>query len=162
MKKSFRYFIWIIAILFITGCGVEEQIRDVLFKSLQNEGIIDKDLSLVETFTSKTISFNINSSTYYIYRNENDNYLGIKYSSCNGDYSCNADYKVSIYNVELTDEEIIYIDEDDIGEKEQYFIIDDKYAEEINYDLRLRNEYQATEYKPLFGEHYFKFELVKQ
>ena len=157
MKKSFMYAICIIVILFITGCGVNKQTEDVLFRSLQNEGIIDKDLILVETFTSKSVGVFIISNTYYIYKDKNNGYLGIEYSSCIGDYSCDADYKVSIYNVEATDEELVYISEDDIGSKERYFVINGKYVEDVNYDLTLKKEYQATEYKPLFGKKYYKF-----
>ena len=140
MKKKFIYFILIITILFITGCQVGKQKTEKIFTSLKNEGIIGNDLSLVKKFTSKTISININSSIYYIYKDKNNTYLGIKYSSCNGDYLCDSDYKISIYNVKLTDDEIIYINEDEIGTKEKYYIIDNKYAKNINNELTLKNE----------------------
>lgn len=120
-EKVLICLISIIVLITITGCDASKDTSDSIFSSLKKEKIVDKNLEFVETVTSKTISFNISSQTYYIYKDSNNNFVAIQYSSCNGDYTCDADYKVSIYDATLN-EEIIYIDEKDIGGKENYYI----------------------------------------
>ena len=160
MKKVLFCLIGIITLIGITGCNASKDSSDVIFNSLKSEKIIDKNLEFVETVTSKNISFLINSTTYYIYKTSNNNFVAISYSSCNGDYTCDADYKVSIYDATSNEEEIIYIDEEDIGEKENYYIFDNKYSENNKYNLTNKNDYFATEKQALFKGKYYSFELA--
>ena len=119
MKKILICLLSIIALTGMTGCDASKDTSDVILNSLKNEKIIDKNLEFVETVTSKNIRFLINSTTYYIYKTSNNNFVAISYSSCNGDYTCDDDYKVSIYDATLNEEEIIYINEEDIGKKRE-------------------------------------------
>ncbi len=160
MKKVLICLIGIIALIGMTGCDASRDTSESIFSSLKKEKIVDKNLEFVETVTSKTISFVIDSNTYYIYRDSKNNFVAIQYSSCNGDYTCNADYKVSVYNATLN-EEIIYIDEEEIGGKEYYYIFDDKYAENNKYNLTLTKEYLVTEKSKLFKGKYYSLELLK-
>lgn len=119
--------------------------------------------------TEKIISYYISSKEYDIYKDSNNNYLAIKYSSCNGDSSCDADYEVAVYDATLTSEELIYIDEDMIDVKEHFHILNNVYDENSNliytenekYNLETKEVYYADKTKNIFGKEYFKFELVK-
>lgn len=159
IKKFLICLIGIIVLITITGCSITENTRDSIYDSLKKQNIIDENLEFVETVTSKTISFLISSNTYYIYKDSKNNFIAIYYSSCNGDYTCDADYRVSIYNATLN-KEIIYIDEEDIGIKENYYIFDDKYAENCKYNMTLVRSYYAIEKSSFFRGKYFSFELV--
>lgn len=161
MKKVLVGLISLIVLMTITGCNATKDISDNIFSSLKKEEIVDKNLEFVETVTKKTFSVFIKSETYYIYKDLNDNFVAILYSSCNGDYTCDTDYKVSIYNADLTDEKIAYIDEDELKGKDYYYIFDNQYAKNNKYNLTFNEEYQAFERKPFFRKNYYTFELIK-
>lgn len=160
MKKILICLLSIIALTGMTGCDASKDTSDVILNSLKNEKIIDKNLEFVETVTSKNISFVISSTTYHIYKKSNNNFVAIQYSSCNGNYTCDADYKVSIYDASLTDDDIIYIDKNDISGEESYYIFDNKYSKNNKYNLTLTKEYLATEKSALFKGKYYSLELV--
>lgn len=160
MKKILICLLSIIALTGMTGYDASKDTSDVILNSLKNEKIIDKNLEFVETVTSKNISFVISSTTYHIYKKSNNNFVAIQYSSCNGNYTCDADYKVSIYDASLTDDDIIYIDKNDISGEESYYIFDNKYSKNNKYNLTLTKEYLATEKSALFKGKYYSLELV--
>ena len=162
MKKILFCFINIFALICLTGCNASDEASDNMFLSLQKEEIVEKDFKFIEKITSVSLMTDHlpQRKTFYIYTDDNNNYIGINYSSCNGDYSCDTDYKVSIYDISLNDDEIVYIDDPSV-DIEHYYVNNGKYSENINYDLSLKNEYHATEKNPLVGKNYFEFELVK-
>lgn len=158
MKKFLLCILFFIISVLVTGCEVDDEVRNELFESLQKQEIIEEDLDFITSFTSKNIGLFISSKTYDLYKDDDDNIIGIYYFSCSGNNYCNSDYKIEIYDIEVEDEELIEIDEDDLGGYEHYYIMDDKYYENINYDLTLKDEYFVTEHKKFFFFKYYKID----
>lgn len=156
-KKILIYLIGIIILIGIIGCDADEETSYILFNSLKSQKLIDEDFNFVETVIERENSLFITRTTYYIYEDSNDNYLAIQYSSCNGDNTCDSDYKVKIYDASLTNDDIIYID--DISGEERYYIFDNKYSKNNKYDLTCTKAYYATKKYKLFKGNYYSFEL---
>ena len=155
MKRFLMFVLCFVFLVLVSGCEVDDEVRHDLFDTLQNEEIIDEDLDFIASYTSKTTGLFISSDTYYLYEDEDDNIIAINYFSCTGNTTCDSDYKISIYDVEVEDVELIEIDDEEVGYYDHYYIMKDKYYENMNYDLTLNDEYYATKHtKFLFFDYY--------
>lgn len=157
MKKFLNCLILFLVVISFSGCDAGEKESGIMFDSLKTEKIVDKDFEFIEKITSKNISYTISSETYYVYKDTDDNLIAVKYSYANEDYGSEADYIVSIYKASLINEKINYIDKEQLGNIEHYYIYDDKYSENNKYDFKLTDKYAALERKSMFAKKYYTF-----
>lgn len=96
-NKIIVFFILLSFILILSGCESSNKDKDILFKQLKKQKIIDNDYKLIDVVTEIGPALeHCNSSTYYIYKNDNGNMIAIRYES--GILKdCNCNHIVSIY-----------------------------------------------------------------
>lgn len=161
MKKIGIAWIFALFVCLLTGCSVDQDTRMTIIDSLKEEEILDANATFVESFSKKYISYLISISVYDVYEDDQGNLTVLQISSCEGSYACDADYKISIYDVTKVYEDIRYIDEDELGTQSLYYIFDDCYTLEPKYQLTLRATYQARQESSWWGKTYYTLEKVE-
>lgn len=156
MKKIVLSLVLLLGFVCLTGCDSNTDAVDGMLNALKNDGIVDKNLVLVDKVTKTGTTLFLTKTTYYIYKNQDSNLVAINYNtdvSSKNDY----DYSVTIYNdVSVSDVEYI----DDSSNPETYYTYQDgKKSESNKYSLSNQKVYNVYEKKPLFSK--TKYELVE-
>lgn len=156
MKKIVLSLVLLLGFVCLTGCDSNTDAVDGMLNALKNDGIVDKNLVLVDKVTKTGTTLFLTKTTYYIYKNQDSNLVAINYNtdvSSKNDY----DYSVTIYNdVSVSDVEYI----NDSSNPETYYTYQDgKKSESNKYSLSNQKVYNVYEKKPLFSK--TKYELVE-
>lgn len=157
MKKILLSLLVVVSMFCLTACDSSSESVDNLLTALQEEKIVDTDLTLVDKVSKIGTTLFYSQTTYYIYENNNNELIAINYdtdiSSKNEyDYSVAIYYDVSINNVE-------YLNDD--ATLEGYYSYQDGKKSECNkYNLEDKMEYLVYESKPLFSKTKYKIEKV--
>lgn len=156
MKKIVLSLVLLLGFVCLTGCDSNVDAVDGMLKALKNDGIVDKNLVLVDKVTKTGTTLFLTKTTYYIYENQDSKLIAINYNtdvSSKNDY----DYSVTIYNdVSVSDVEYI----DDSTNPETYYTYQDGRKSESNkYEFSNQKAYNVYEKKPLFSK--TKYELVE-
>lgn len=122
-----------------------------MYDKLQDQNIIDKNMKFVDSVTEVETVLFILKNTFYIYQNDNDNYIAIKYTKTGHKKNEKCDYKIYIYHNVKVRNDIKLLDSGDIGNMEKYSIYkngkytyENKYYNESSneiYSLKNSNEY---------------------
>ncbi len=160
MKKLFIC-LGLVGVLLLTGCDANDEDRELIYKSLQKENIVDKDFEYKELITDVGTVLFLTKDNYHIYENDDEELIAISYVSCNGRYDCDTGFVVTIYDVEPTDLELAYIEEEDIDTAEYYCKFDGKYADNCKYEFKEKEKYNAVKHKRLIFSDYFEFKKMK-
>lgn len=158
MKKIVLSLVLLLGFVCLTGCDSNVDAVDRMLNALKNDGIVDKNLVLVDKVTKTGATLFLTKTTYYIYENQNSKLIAINYNtdvSSKNDY----DYSVTIYNdVSVSDVEYI----DDSTNPETYYTYQDGRKSESNkYELSNKKSYNVYENKTLFSKTNYKLEEVK-
>ncbi len=153
MKKILLSLLVVVSMFCLTACDSSSESVDNLLTALQEEKIVDTDLTLVDKVSKIGTTLFYSQTTYYIYENNNNELIAINYdtdiSSKNEyDYSVAIYYDVSINNVEYLD--------DDTTLESYYSYQDGKKSEYNKYNLEDKIEYLVYESKPLFSKTKYK------
>lgn len=136
-NKFIVFFILLSIILILSGCESSDKDKDILFKQMKNNKIIDSDYELVDVVTKVGPALeHCSSSTYYIYKNNNENMIAIRYES--GIFNdCKCNHIVSIYYsvTKQNDYKLLTSDMDEVNCWEHTYY---KYE---NGDLTDKNKY---------------------
>lgn len=157
MKKILLSLLVVVSMFCLTACDSSSESVDNLLTALQEEKIVDTDLTLVDKVSKIGTTLFYSQTTYYIYENNNNELIAINYdtdiSSKNEyDYSVAIYYDVSINNVE-------YLNDD--ATLESYYSYQNGKKSECNkYNLEDKMEYLVYESKPLFSKTKYKIEKV--
>lgn len=157
MKKILLSLLVVVSMFCLTACDSSSESVDNLLTALQEEKIVDTDLTLVDKVSKIGTTLFYSQTTYYIYENNNNELIAINYdtdiSSKNEyDYSVTIYYDVSINNVEYLN--------DDTTLESYYSYQDGKKSEYNKYNLEDKIEYLVYESKPLFSKTKYKIEKV--
>ena len=157
MKKILLSLLVVVSMFCLTACDSSSESVDNLLTALQEEKIVDTDLTLVDKVSKIGTTLFYSQTTYYIYENNNNELITINYdtdiSSKNEyDYSVTIYYDVSINNVEYLN--------DDTTLESYYSYQDGKKSEYNKYNLEDKIEYLVYESKPLFSKTKYKIEKV--
>lgn len=153
MKKASRFFLpglFVLLIVLLTGCNSNSKTVDELFKVLQKQKIIEKDLKLIDT-VNKVYAGPVPSDSIksYIYEDNNSNLIAIHYQTT---YNKSNPYYVIIYR-NVTAKTVEFIEETtDLF----YRYKDGKISKENKYDLdeAQKEKYNITYTKGIFGKKY--------
>lgn len=157
MKKILLSLLVVVSMFCLTACDSSSESVDNLLTALQEEKIVDTDLTSVDKVSKIGTTLFYSQTTYYIYENNNNELIAINYdtdiSSKNEyDYSVTIYYDVSINNVEYLN--------DDTTLESYYSYQDGKKSEYNKYNLEDKMEYLVYESKPLFSKTKYKIEKV--
>lgn len=158
MKKVILSLMLLLGFICLTGCDSNGNAVDGMLNTLKKDGIVDKNLVLVDKVTKTSTTLFLTKTTYYIYENQDSKLIAINYNtdvSSKNDY----DYSVTIYNdVSVSDVEYI----DDSTNPETYYTYQDgKKSESNKYKLSNKKSYNVYESKTLFSKTNYKLEEVK-
>lgn len=158
MKKVILSLMLLLGFICLTGCDSNGNAVDGMLNTLKKDGIVDKNLVLVDKVTKTSTTLFLTKNTYYIYENQDSKLIAINYNtdvSSKNDY----DYSVTIYNdVSVSDVEYI----DDSTNPETYYTYQDgKKSESNKYKLSNKKSYNVYESKTLFSKTNYKLEEVK-
>lgn len=158
-KKILLCLLVIIEIICLTGCDSSNETVNILFDSLKKQKIVDNDLKLVDSFTDINAGIIPSRNTYYIYENTEGELLAINYDT---NIFSEEKYSITIYyDVEINSDIVIYENEEEILNKERFFLYEDEtYTIENKYNLMEEKQYVVHKKRFLFFTKY-KFELIK-
>lgn len=149
-KKIILSLLVICGFLCLTGCDTNKETSDSLLKTLQNEKIVDNNLTLLDKVSKIGTTLFYSQTTYYIYENNNGKLIAISYDtniSSKNDY----DYSVAIYYDVSINNNIEYFDDDTTLEN-YYAYQDGKKSEDNKYNLENKTDYLVYESKSLFSK----------
>lgn len=151
MKKEIILSLLVICVfLCLTGCDTNKETSDSLLKTLQNEKIVDNNLTLIDKVSKIGTTLFYSQTTYYIYENNNGELIAINYDT-NISSKNNYDYLVAIYYDVSINQNIEYLD-DDTALENYYAYQDGKKSEDNKYNLENKTDYLVYESKPIFSK----------
>ena len=155
-KKIFLCLLVICGFLCLTGCDTNEETTDSLLSTLQNEKIVDNNLTLVDKVSKIGTTLFYSQTTYYIYENNHGKLIAINYDtdiSSKNEY----DYSIAIYYDVSINNDIEYF-KDDTTLESYYSYQDGKKSEYNKYNLENKTNYLVYESKPLFSKTKYRIE----
>ena len=149
----------LLIIFCLTGCDTNKETKDSLLDTLQREKIVDANLTLVDTETNVGTLLFITRTTYYIYKDSNNELIAINYDADNS--SKNAyDYSMTIYSNVTVNNDVEYLEDGSVPES--YYVYSDGKKTEVNkYDFSDSTRYLVYESKSLFSKTKYQFEEIK-
>lgn len=154
MKKNIGTFLMglsILSVFLLTGCNSNSKTVDELFKVLQKQNIIEKNLKLIDTddrvFVGPVPGDRRKS---YIYENKNSKLIAIHYETTHNE---TIPYYVTIYRNVIT-KNVEFIDTNNTSL--YYLYKDGKTSKEDKYNLdqAQQEKYNITYTKGIFGKKY--------
>ncbi len=154
MKKNIGTFLMglsILSVFLLTGCNSSSKTVDELFKVLQKQNIIEKDLKLIDTddrvFVGPVPGDRRNS---YIYANKNSKLIAIHYETTHNE---TIPYYVIIYR-DITIKNVDFVDTNNTSL--YYLYKDGRISNEDKYglDQAKQEKYNITYTKSIFGKKY--------
>ena len=155
MKKSFLLVLVVMIAISICGCIKDGQKKDLL-EALKEEGIVDKNLKLVDEVTENVVDFSSSYFDFYIYENKESELIGIHYMK-DLDFTNDAQYVVMIYN-DVTVVDVEYIDATLADISLSYTYTDGKRSEINRYNMEGKKTYYVYEERDMFGNSTYEFE----
>lgn len=158
MKKVILSLMLLLGFICLTGCDSNGNAVDGMLNTLKKDGIVDKNLVLVDKVTKTSTTLFLTKTTYYIYENQDSKLIAINYNtdiSSKNDY----DYSVTIYN-DISINDVEYID-DSTNPEAYYTYQDGRKSESNKYELSNKKTYNVYENKTLFSKTNYKLEEVK-
>lgn len=156
MKKILLSLLVVVGMFCLTACDSNSENVDNLLTALQEEKIVDTDLTLVDKVSKIGTTLFYSQTTYYIYENNNNELIAINYDtdiSSKNDY----DYSITIYSNVTINNDIEYLD-DDASPESYYVYADGKKSESSKYDFGNSTRYLVYESKPLFSKTKYRIE----
>ncbi len=156
MKKILLSLLVVVSMFCLTACDSNSENVDNLLTALQEEKIVDTDLTLVDKVSKIGTTLFYSQTTYYIYENNNNELIAINYDtdiSSKNDY----DYSITIYSNVTINNDIEYLD-DDASPESYYVYADGKKSESSKYDFGNSTRYLVYESKPLFSKTKYRIE----
>ena len=143
MKKILLSLLVVVSMFCLTACDSNSENVDNLLTALQEEKIVDTDLTLVDKVSKIGTTLFYSQTTYYIYENNNNELIAINYDtdiSSKNDY----DYSITIYSNVTINNDIEYLD-DDASPESYYVYADGKKSESSKYDFGNSTRYLVYE-----------------
>lgn len=150
MKKILLSLLVVVSMFCLTACDSSSESVDNLLTALQEEKIVDTDLTSVDKVSKIGTTLFYSQTTYYIYENSNDKLIAINYDtdiSSQNEY----DYSVAVYYNVSVNSDIEYLDNDTTPEN-YYSYQNGKKSEYNKYVLESKTDYLVYESKPLFSK----------
>jgi len=163
MKKTIIFSLLIVfGLVCLTGCYTDtnKEEVDILFKQLEKEKIVDKDLKLIETFYEQSNGYIPYSDVYYVYEDNHQKLTVIHYET---NHSSKDDYNYFIkiyYDVDVNNNVQLYDNVESLDYWVFYSYGDGTYSTDKKYVLDNLKQYKVKKEKKLFFTKY-KFELDK-
>ena len=155
MKKVIVCLLVVIMMIGIYGCESYGGEDKGVFEAMKKEGIIDKNLKLVDEATEVNTVLFRTENTYSIYENYDSELIAIFYNE-NGDSEKDYAYTIVIYE-EVTEVDVEYID-DASGLDLYCYYKDGKKSETNKYEMSDNKLYYVYEEKGMFGSIKYRFE----
>ena len=158
MKKVIVCLLVVVMMAGVYGCASYGGEDKGVFEAMKKEGIIDKDLELVDELTNVNTVLFRTENTYSIYENDDSELTAIFYNENNNsekDYT----YVITIYE-KVTEVDVEYID--DASGLDQYCCYKDgKKSETSKYEMLEKKVYYVYEEKGMLGSSKYRFEEEK-